>query len=291
MNEVLPDCLYSIRGKDCLFLPDAIAPVLPPLGQQVVVLEERPEGMVFCSSEGLREARKTCPEAQIYGYWQMLLASGFVDRDAPLQAVYFGDQSTGQYFMRDSGQRAGATGEIREGRPLDITGREILLSTARQIRPKLQQLCLPARVAQNYEDRLHEKTRRRNRLLLAFYAFLVLAVVTGYWVQAYQEREVEKRELLAREIQDLRTTKEALLKERIVRLPRQEQVLDRFFQVFLHWDMAEVPEQGFHQKQFRARLGKSDRDPGIDARHARSLNYTYEYQPATGAQLQWKIGP
>ncbi len=290
MNEVVPNRLYHIRGKDCLFLPDAIAPVLPPLGQQVVVLEEHPEGMVFCSSEGLREVRKTCPEAQIYGYWQMLLASGFVDRDTPLQAVYFGDQDTGQYFMRDSGRRGGATGEIRGGRPLDVSGREILLSTARQIHPKLQQLCLPARAAQSYEDRLREKTRRRNRLLLAFSAFLVLAVVTGYLGQAYQEREAAKRELLAREIQDLRFTKEALLKERIVRLPRQEQVLDRFFQVFLHWDQVEVPEQGFHQKQFRASLGKSDRDSGIDARHARSLNYTYEYEPGTGAQLQWKIG-
>ncbi len=290
MNDIVPDHLYRIRGKDCVFLPDAIAPVLPPLGQQIVVLEDRPEGIVFCSSERLKEARRTWPEVQIYGYWQMLLASGFVDRDAPLQAVYFSDQSTGQYFFRDSGRRVGATGEIREGRPLDITGRKILLSKARRITPKLQQICLPACAARGYEDRLREKVHRRRRLVLAAVGFAMFAVVAGYMGHDYRESEAAKRETLVGEIQDLRATREALLRERIVHLPRQEQVLDSFFQVFLHWDPVEVPEQGFHQKQFTAKLGKSGRNPRLDATHAKALNYTYEYQPGTGAQLQWKIG-
>ena len=245
MSACRPGAVVTVEGRRCVVLRDAVAHVLPP-SDELVVLGCSDRKMVYCSLPELHRARRRHPGLPAYGFWQILLHSGMVSKDEVLQAIYI-DGKDGQYLYQDAVGVA-FTGEIRNGVVIANGGYALDPGAARVIGCEVRELRLPAAPALSFEERERRRAARRFRLVLCAGA---AAVFLGSALIAYEaERrgavaalEAARAALEAR-VETLAAGRAALREKRVSEWPDQRQALERLMNLAIaleEFTLAETP--------------------------------------------------
>lgn len=227
MNCFRPGVVVTIDGRPCVVLRDVVASKLP-LVDDVMVLEQFDAKMVYCALSELKHARERHPRLPAYGFWQILLCSGLVEKTRRLQAVYF-DEGDGQYLYQDKTSST-FTGEIRDNELIAAAGHTLAPARIHAISCDVVQLRLPAKAALSFEEREHMRSARKLRLAVHFAAVAVcmgsaLLVYAGK-SEKYETAEQARREELIAQAGLLADRKSRLQEIRIGTLPDQRSVID-----------------------------------------------------------------
>ncbi len=251
MSAWRPGGVAVVGGQRCVVLRDAVASVLPPT-DDVVVIDRFGAAMVYCAADELKRARKRHPELAAYGFWQVLLHSESADLDERLQAVYFG-AGDGQYLYREP-PAVLFTGEIRDGKLIANAGYAIDLGTARVIECEVRRLRLPRKAVLSFAERERERTVRKFRFALSFAA--VVAFLGAAWV-AYDVKRADRDAGLQtmREAFDLRAKalvlrKAELRDTRIGAWPNQRRALDDLLHFAVALEEFTLPETPLDHSAF-----------------------------------------
>lgn len=238
MSELfLPHREVNISGARCAILPDAISTSPPPEGT-VILSEVGNPWRIFCSSKHLQDARTRFPGVTLYGFWQVLAASGVWRLETPLLA-YQDDAGSGQYVFSDGVNVH--TGEVVGGEL--VSGPMINLSADIEIEwidlaGIVSRLTAPSRVAETPQERLsHSQAASRGKYLRAGAAVAIAAF--GFLVGDQSSRMIEagQQETLVElqaELTALEEQGKAAAAGRIKELPDQQARLDILLALTLH---------------------------------------------------------
>lgn len=227
MSRFRPGMAATIGGRSCVVLRDVVASKLPPM-DDVMVLEQFDGKIIYCALSELKRAREQHPKLPAYGFWQILLCSGLVDKARRIQAVYF-DKDDGQYLYQDEASCV-FTGEIRNGELIAAAGYTLTSDTAQTVSCDAGNLQLPAQAALSFEER--ERMHSAGRLRLAVY-FSAVAMCMGSALLVYDsksQRYESGQQAIGEELAayaDLLAERKSRLREvRVGTLPDQRGLVD-----------------------------------------------------------------
>ncbi len=259
MSVYKPGIEVTIGGCRCVVICDAVAHTLPP-SDDVVVLDRLDGRMVYCALSSLKYARERYPGLPAYGFWQVLLSSGLVDKAGRLQAVYF-DERNGQYLYQDAA--VAFTGEIRNGALLANGGYALDPSAARVIACEIRDLRLPRKAALSFEERERERVARKFRFasrLAAVAVFLSVALLAYDGKRRSYEADLQvARDALEVRAEALAVRKVALRETRIEKWPDQHATLDDLLHFAIALERFTLPETPLEHTVFEVRVP----DPNI----------------------------
>ncbi len=259
MSACRPGAVVTVAGRRCVVLRDAVVHTLPP-ADDIVVLDRLDGRMVYCALSELKRAREQHPGLPAYGFWQLLLGSGLVDKGERLQTVYL-DGRNGQYLYQDA-PAVVFSGEIRDGVLIANGGYAPDPDTARAIVCEVQNLRLPRKAALSFEERERERAARKFRFALQLTsvaaALGVALLIYNGKRHAYDAEQETLRDALAVRAEALAAHKAALEDLRISHWPDQRRTLDELLHLALAFEKFTVPETPLDHSAFEARTPDTD---------------------------------
>lgn len=106
-----------IAGQTCMLLNDVVSSRLPASMHDSVLISHLDRYFFYCSLSAFTELRAGEPKLPIYGFWQLLHASGLLDERTVLTVVRVrpGEE---RFFYRAQDKSVCLSGEIHQGRAL-----------------------------------------------------------------------------------------------------------------------------------------------------------------------------
>ncbi len=265
MSAWRPGDVAVVGGQRCTVLRDAVAHVLPP-SDDVVVIDRFGAAMVYCAADELKRARERHPGLAAYGFWQVIFHSELVDADERLQAVYFG-AGDGQYLYRESSAVL-FTGEIRSGKLIANAGYALDPGAVRVVECDVRRLRLPRKAVLSFAEREREQTVRKFKLALCLAA---AGVFLGTVWFAYDVKRSERdadlqtmRDALEVRADALALRKAELRNTRIGAWPNQRRVLDDLLRFAVALDEFTLPETPLEHSTFEVQTGAGEIE-GLEA--------------------------
>lgn len=231
----LPERRATIEGVECFIVTDAIATGAPVEGMVLLDDGSRP-WRILCSLAHVSAMRGGHRGLPLYGFWQVLEASGVWHPSTPLQA-YRDEYGNGQFVFSDDAQIV--TGEVVRGKLIGTP-----LARVEDEQPQWldlsavgERLKLPRRQAETHAERLervHAAAARKwtragigaAAAALSFFAAMQL----GQFAEAGRGEELARLQHEARTLQAARAHAAA---GRLRRLPDQSARFDQLLRLTL----------------------------------------------------------
>ena len=231
----LPERRATIEGVECFIVADAIATGAPVEG--MVLLDDGSQSWrILCSLAHLSAVRGSHRGLPLYGFWQVLEASGVWHPSTPLQA-YQDENGNGQFVFSDDAQIV--TGEVVHGKLVSTPVAKVEDEQPQwlDLAAVGERLKLPRRQAETSAERLERihaaATRKWTRAgmvaaaaALSFFA----AEQLGQFVEAGRGEELARLQHEARALQAARSRAAG---GRLQRLPDQSARLDQLLRLTL----------------------------------------------------------
>ena len=256
----------SVGSRRCVMLRDVIAHKLPPV-DEVVVLGNFNDKMIYCALAELKRVRKQYPGVPAYGFWQTLVCSGLVDGTRRLQAVYF-DRDNGQYLYQDETPVA-FTGEIRNARPVPAAGYAFDADAVHTIACDTENLRLPEKAALSFEEYERRRSARKFSLAMQFAALAIcvgvsLLVYDGK-LRAHMAERQQAREVLAAWVESLEARRSDLRQTRVADVPDQRDAIDDLLRLAISVERFTLPETPLERSAFEVQVSPAQWSPVFSA--------------------------
>ena len=103
--------------RECILLDDVVSHCLPASMQDSILISHAEQLFFYCSALAFHQLRKAEPQTPIYGFWQLLHASGLLKQQHELLVVYLSSKR-GKFLYRAASGGLCLSGEVRNAKPL-----------------------------------------------------------------------------------------------------------------------------------------------------------------------------
>ena len=231
----LPERRAIIEGVECFIVADAIATGAPVEG--MVLLDDGSQSWrILCSLAHVAAVRAAHAGLPLYGFWQVLEASGIWHPGAPLQA-YRDEDGNGQFVFSDNAQIV--TGEVVRGKLVSTPVAKVADEEPEwlDVAAVAARLKLPRRQAESGVERLERAHAAAKRKWMRAGVAATVAALSyfaaaqfGQFVDAERKRELARLQDEARVLRDAGRRAAA---GRLPRLPDQSARLDQLLRLTL----------------------------------------------------------
>lgn len=231
----LPEQRATIEGVECFIVADAIATGAPVEG--MVLLDDGSQSWrILCSLAHMTAVRAAHAGLPLYGFWQVLEASGVWRPSTPLQA-YRDQDGNGQFVFSDDAQIV--TGEVVRGKLVSTPVAKVDDAEPEwlDLATVVERLKLPRRQAETGAERLeraHTAAKKKWARVAAAAAAAALSFFAaeqlGQFVEAGRGQELARLQDEARALQAAGRRAAA---GRLERLPDQSARLDQLLRLTL----------------------------------------------------------
>lgn len=238
---------FSLAARTVVLLPDEYA--AKPRISNSILLEpasvQRPACWV--RQDALEDTRRRCPEAAVYGFWQVLLANRLVSTTEPLHVFPLQEEGAGLYLFCDGGKVVSSGRYVGNRLQADIP---IPLESAKHVGASatdIQQLPdLSARLPAEIEAKRRSESRARVlRLGAGFTAIGVMAIAANWGLRHLAEKraaEIAELEVHTASYQQDRLLVLASRMDPALDLPKQAATLAWLRGVVATARFMEIPE-------------------------------------------------
>ncbi len=224
--------ILNIAGQDVILVNDFLGkPPKVDSAYTEVQATDRESPAVYVIDEDIRRLRVQFGDVKLYGFWQVVFASGLISKDYPLQIIYENRKTKTGFFVLLEDGVIKETGEVVGGTFISDQATTLNIGDAVEIEVNSSALRLPERECMTALEKYQLAGKRKKREVLVFAAIAILIILAAvaadiildysyaYEKKQYTQLKSRKKELVESVFQ---------LKQNYIEVwPEQQEIFDK----------------------------------------------------------------
>lgn len=175
--------VVNIAGQDVVIVHDFLnKPPKVDNSYSEVQPTDRESPAVYVIDEDIRLLRVQFGDIKLYGFWQVILESGFISKDYPLQIIYENRKTKTGFFVLLEDGVIQETGEVVGGTFISAQATALNIGDAVEIEVKNSSLKLPEFECMSAIEKYHLAGKKQKREVFAFTVAAVLIIIAAFAV-------------------------------------------------------------------------------------------------------------
>ncbi len=224
--------VVNIAGQDIVIVHDFLNK--PPkvdnsYSEVQPVYRENPA--VYVIDEDIRRLRVQFGDIKLYGFWQVILESGLISKDYPLQIIYENRKTKTGFFVLLEDGIIQETGEVVGGTFISDQATALNIGDAVEIEVQSDALIIPEMECMSAIEKYHLAGKKKKREVFAFSAAAILIVIAAFVVDvvldysfSYEKQQFNSLKSRKKELVD---TVFQLKQSYIEVWPEQQEIIDK----------------------------------------------------------------
>ena len=261
--------VISIAGQDVVVVNDFLGKP-PKVDSAYSEVQPAVSGSpaVYVIDEDIRRLRVQFGDVKLYGFWQVVLESGLISKDYPLQIIYENRKTKTGFFVLLEDGVIQETGEVVGGTFISDQATSLNIGDAVEIDVNASSLKVPEQECMTALEKYQLAGKRKKRevfafaatailiILLAFAADIILDYSYAYEKKQYNALKAKKKELVGNVFQ---------LKQNYIEVwPEQQEIFDKLILLSKVDPKFSVTKLDLNAGTVRAVVNTSDLTPPQD---------------------------
>ncbi len=224
--------VVNIAGQDIVIVHDFLnKPPKVDNSYSEVQPVDRENPAVYVIDEDIRRLRVQFGDIKLYGFWQIILESGLISKDYPLQIIYENRKTKTGFFVLLEDGVIQETGEVVGGTFISDQATALNIGDAVEIEVQSDVLIIPEMECMSAIEKYHLAGKKKKREIFAFTAAAILIIIAAFAVDivldysfSYEKQQFNSLKSRKKELVD---TVFQLKQSYIEVWPEQQEIIDK----------------------------------------------------------------